>query len=151
VTSPDTLDGTGYDELVRRALEGIEHEQTRALIAKRLKVLDPAMNAGDARQLVSEHSITSKKETNARVAAQRVKELQQAMCEADDAPFVARGFIYNGRIVGAGDRTMALVETLRSATCRGAIGLDASDLAELQRIERQARRRDSPDDQEQDK
>jgi hypothetical protein len=74
------------------------------------------------------------------------------MCQGDDVPYVARGFIYNGRILGAGEQAGALVARLRSGSCLGAVGLQAGDLAELGRIERQtARMKDQRPETEEEK
>jgi uncharacterized protein YjbI with pentapeptide repeats len=135
---PERLDSNGYKELVRRALEGIPEERTKLLVRKRLEGLDPRVIPDKETQLVRERPIQSDAGTNSKVRRQRAEDLAEVMCKGEDVPYVARGFIYNGRILGAGDQAATLVATLRSESCAGAVGLQASDWAELQRIERQA-------------
>jgi hypothetical protein len=58
------------------------------------------------------------------------------MCDAKHAPFVARGFIYNGRVLAAGLDGGDLITPLRDDHgCPGARGLNSGDREKLREIE----------------
>ncbi|QOZ23463.1 pentapeptide repeat-containing protein [Bradyrhizobium sp. CCBAU 51753] len=152
---PQTLDAAGFKTLVVRAQERIQSEEIRQVVVARLQVLDPARKA-DAKQLVSDQLINSDRAANETIRLARAEAINKLMCEADGAPYIARGFIYNGRILGiqdprqseADDPSLRAIATLRGDACPGAVGLVASDFRELTKIERQVlrqKRRDRED------
>jgi len=156
---PKQLDAEGFKALVTRAQQGIQSEDIRQAVVARLQSLDPAKKAQEGR-LVSDQPIKSTEEVNAKVRAQRFDLLNKLACDANDAPYLARGFIYNGRILGlqdakvaeADDLSLRMIATLRGSSCPGAVGLDVNDFRELNKIERQVQRlkkkgeRDEDDD-----
>ncbi len=140
--APKQLDAAGYKILVNRVLEGIQGDEIKQSVAARLQLLDPASKTEED-QLTSDKPIKSNTQANDRIRAQRVKAIGELMCDEDGAPYVARGFIYNGRILGmeqpsaemADDPAIRLIEILRAGACPGALGLDVNDFRELGRTE----------------
>ncbi|HEY2210165.1 MAG TPA: pentapeptide repeat-containing protein [Bradyrhizobium sp.] len=161
---PDTLDAAGFKALLARAQERIQNDDIRQAVVARLQVLDPAKKAQDG-QLVSDHPIKSDEEANEGARAARAEAISKLMCEADGAPYVARAFIYNGRIIGISSQNFSLAEdpglraiaTLRGKECAGSVGLDGSDFRELARLEKLIERmknrnkHESDDDDDDDK
>jgi uncharacterized protein YjbI with pentapeptide repeats len=144
---PDKLDAAGFKTLLTRAQERIQSDDIRQVVVSRLQVLDPAKKAEEG-QLVSDQPINSDKAANEAVRTARVEAITKLMCEADGAPHIARGFIYNGRIIGMSDQRLSeaddpalhAIATLRGKECAGAVGLDGSDFRELVKLERQVQR-----------
>jgi uncharacterized protein YjbI with pentapeptide repeats len=147
---PKTLDPGGYKVLVSRAQAQIRIDDVPQIVATRLLPLDPAKKAEED-QLLADKPIKSERDVYDRVRGRRADALAKLMCEADGAPYVARGFIYSGRIIGmasasataAADPALRAIEQLRGTECPGAVGLDVNDLRQLASVERQvhARRR----------
>jgi AcrR family transcriptional regulator len=136
--APEKLDQTGYDRLLARAPEGVTGE-TRDLIIKRLKSLDPSKPA-DEDQFVSDKGLSWDKEKNDAIRKARFAKLAETMCDGANAPFDARGFIYNGRVLAAEMEGGQLIAKLRDvAHCPGAQGLNESDFREIMRLEAEAR------------
>ena len=144
---PRTIDAAGYNALVGRAQERIQSEDIRKTVVTRLQVLDPAKKPEEG-QLVSDQPIKSDEAINAQVRAARVDAIITLMCKADGAPYIARGFIYNGRIVGisnsklseADDPALRAIAMLRGEACAGAAGLDRNDFRELSKLAEQVRK-----------
>jgi uncharacterized protein YjbI with pentapeptide repeats len=146
--APKTLDAGGYKVLVSRAQEHIRIDEVLQIVAARLLPLDPARSLEEG-QLAADKPIKSEQAVNDRVRGQRAEALAKLMCEADGAPYVARGFIYGSRIIGmtsksaaaADDPALRAIALLRSTGCQGAAGLDVNDLRQLALVERQVLRR----------
>jgi len=142
--SPKVLDAGGYRALVSRAQERIQNDEVRNTIAARLQPLDPARKAEEG-QLVTDKPIMSGKDVNEKVHVQRAEAFAELMCDKDGAPYIARSYIYSGRLRGmanrfqdaAHDPALRIIATLRAAGCPGALGLDANDLRELDWAEAQ--------------
>jgi hypothetical protein len=156
--APKTLDAGGYKALVSRAQEHIRIDEVPQIVAARLLPLDPARSLEEG-QLVADKPIKSEPDVNDRVRGQRAEALAKLMCEADGAPYIARGFIYGSRIIGmvnrsaatADDPALRTIALLRGTECPGAVSLDVNDLRELARVERQVqRRRGEADDDDDD-
>jgi uncharacterized protein YjbI with pentapeptide repeats len=141
---PKLIDAAGYRALMSRAQERIQGDEIKQAVAARLQSLDPDRKPG-AGQLVSDKPINSDKELNAKIRAQRVEAVRKLMCGEGGVAYIVRGFIYNGRILGMQDATadgtrdpaIAMIAALRNGSCAGAVGLDANDFRELDRIEHQ--------------
>jgi uncharacterized protein YjbI with pentapeptide repeats len=141
---PKTLDGVGYSALASQAQEHIENDEVRQLVAARLELLDPAKNAEDG-QLVADKPINSPSEIDNEIRQLRAEAFAELMCAPDGAPYIARSFIYGGRVRGmmnkaveaADDPALRIIAKLRGSDCAGAVGLDVNDLRELARVERQ--------------
>lgn len=148
---PEKIDAIGFKTLLGRAQEGILGDDTRRAVVARMQVLDPAKEAQQG-SLVSDQPINSDEIANEKIRIARADEIIKLICNADGAPYAARGVIYNGRILGIvrkqapDDRDPALraIASLRSGTCQGAVGLDANDFRELERVERQVQRMKHP-------
>ena len=146
--APKTLDAGGYKVLVSRAQEHIRIDEVLQIVAARLLPLDPARSLEEG-QLATDKPIKSEQAVIDRVRGQRADALAKLMCEAEGAPYVARGFIYGSRIVGmasksaaaADDPALRAIALLRSTGCQGAVGLDVNDLRQLALVERQVLRR----------
>jgi uncharacterized protein YjbI with pentapeptide repeats len=142
-SAPKLLDAAGYKALVGRAQERIQGEDIRQTVVARLQPLDPDTKP-EAEQLISDKPIKSDPDVNEKVRVQRVEAAGKLMCGEDDAPYIARAFIFNGRILGMAERTadaandpaIRMIATLRNGSCPGAAGLDVNDFRELARIER---------------
>jgi uncharacterized protein YjbI with pentapeptide repeats len=138
------LDAAGYDALVSRALQGIQSDEIKQVVAARLRPLDPA-NKPSEDQLVSDQPIDSKLDQIAKIRTQRAQASAQLMCDGDSAPYVARSLIYDGRIQDmrdsaaepVDDPALLAIAALRGGTCPGAVGLDVNDFRELSGIEQQ--------------
>jgi uncharacterized protein YjbI with pentapeptide repeats len=139
---PQKIDTIGFKTLVVRAQERILSDDIRQAVVARLQVLDPAKKAEEG-QLVSDQLINSDKAADEKVRAERVEAFNKLMCEPDGAPYVARGFIYNGRIVGvnnwsegADNPALRAIAMLRGKECAGAVGLDGNDFRQLAKLEK---------------
>jgi uncharacterized protein YjbI with pentapeptide repeats len=148
---PKKLDALGFKALIDRAQQSVQSDDIRLAVVARMQVLDPTKKAEQG-QLVSDKLITSDAATATKVRAARVEAITKLMCEADRAPYVARGFIYNGRIIGmnssqlseADDPALRAIATLSGDACAGAAGLDGNDLRELAKLDRQIRQMKHP-------
>jgi Pentapeptide repeats (8 copies) len=135
------LDTTGYKAFITRALAGIQSDEIKQAVTARLQLLDPEKKTEDG-QLITDKPINSDPQTNDRIRTERVKAVGELICDKDGAPYIARGFIYNGRILGmeqpsaeaADDPALLTIATLKHGACPGADGLDVNDFRELDRI-----------------
>jgi uncharacterized protein YjbI with pentapeptide repeats len=138
------LDAAGYEALVSRALQGIQSDEIKEVVAAHLRPLDPAKKPLED-QLVSDQPIDSAQELIVKVRTQRAQASAQLMCDGDGAPYVARSLIYDGRILDMRDSSaepvddpaLRAIAALRGGTCPGAVGLDVNDFRELSGIEQQ--------------
>jgi uncharacterized protein YjbI with pentapeptide repeats len=137
-TEPDKLDGRGYEALLKRTIAGLP-DGIAEQIKVRVKTLDPQTPLHDD-QLVFSDSKTTDEEERKIKSEERYQLIKEVMCDAENAPFIARGFIQNGRILSAETDGVHLGEWLRQPEqCPGAEGLTESDLKDLRRIERTAK------------
>ena len=136
------LDDADYNALVARALERVQNEDVKQALAVRLQPLDPARNT-EGGQFPAERRVNSDANNIAKIRAQRVEAIGKLICEPDGAPYIARGLIYSGRIIGledkskgfADDPALRIIAMLRGSGCPGAVGLELSDFRELTRVE----------------
>jgi uncharacterized protein YjbI with pentapeptide repeats len=136
---PETLDDRGYRTLLDQAVEGVTDSTLILSIRERLYRLDPrrGVDEGDS-VLAGSHPLNSDAQRNSELRIKRYQALDVAMCGEANAPFVARGLIYNGRVLGSTMEGGHLIERLRDqATCPGAQGLTPSDYQKLLSIEKQ--------------
>ena len=132
--TPDSIDAAGFVQLSARALGGVTGN-TRDLILARLQGLDPSTPPTDE-QLVGEPPKNSGEDEVKQTRRAKSVKIAEIMCDAADAPFVARGLIFNGRIFNAemgGGEVIAKLRDTRN--CPGARSLNASDLREIRQIE----------------
>lgn len=141
---PEMLDSVGFKTLQDRALAGILGDEVRQVVLTRLQPLDPS-KAAQQGQLVSDTLINSDKAAHQASRTEWENATIDLICEPEGAPHIARGFIYNGRILGlqtrdasaSEDAALRAIATLRGSSCAGALGLEVNDFRELAKIERQ--------------
>ena len=141
---PEMLDSTGFQILQTRALQGILSDEVRQVVVARLQPLDPSKPPEEG-QLVLDRLINSDRDAYQMKFKEWANAIIGLICVPDGAPYIARAFIYNGRIAAlqtrdldmSEDAALRAIATLRDVSCQGALGLDIKDVRELAKIERQ--------------
>ena len=136
-----TLDARGYRLLVARALEGVESERTKRLIATRLESLDPTKAVNKSKQVTLDSAISTDRKLADELRLRRTEVACQAMCEGGNAAVVAKAMIYNGRLFNLSNGGLELITSLRSKECQGTRGLGAEYLRRLDFEERRIKNR----------
>ena len=139
---PRSLD-TGYEALLRSALAGVPQESQQALKDK-LASLDPVKpEPADAIDWTGIKGASLDAYSNILAA-----DLEQIACvdgntdklpkekarDLENAPYIIRGIVANGRLADAGSAALPLIEKMLAPgapDCPGAAGLDADTLAKL--------------------
>ena len=126
-----TLDARGYRLLVARALEGVESDRTKRLIATRLGSLDPTKAVNKSKQVTLASAISTDRKMADELRLRRTEVACQAMCEGEDAAVVAKAMIYNGRLFNLSNGGLELITFLRSKECAGTRRLSVEYLRRL--------------------
>ena len=148
----EPLESNKFEAWRDRILAKLPDDESRATVNERISVLDP--DKSDPSDIVSETDwaeARKKSPTGVAYEQQMTAFLIELACSSEDAPFsehapfVAHGLIYNRRIIEAGSHLPEVAEKLKDPKgCPGAVGLSADDLADLDSLVDEQKKKTTP-------